>query len=101
MDERAITSPRQDEAEWMIFAAMIRNAVTEAVFGVRHAGGTEWAKRAETRERSKAEAEEWFRSRRFRELCAMFNCAPEVVRVAPLETIKSNRAHPGPHIKWE
>ena len=101
MEERELGSPRQDEAEWMIFAAMIRNAVTEAVFGVRHAGGTEWAKRAETRERSKAAAEDWFKSRRFRELCAMFNCAPEVVRVAPLETIAQNRANPGRYINWE
>ena len=95
-------SPPEGEYEWRrIFAAMIRNAVTEAVFGCRHAGGTEWAKRAETRQRSKDEVLEWFASRRFRELCALHNCDPEVVRLQPLKTIEANRANPQRYINWE
>ena len=95
-------SPNEDEYEWhRVFAAMIRNAITEAVFGCRHTGGTEWAQRAETRERSKDEARDWFDSKRFRELCAVFNCDPEVVRSAPLKTIEANRANPQRYIDWE
>lgn len=94
-------NPREDDFEWMVFAAMIRNAITEAVFGCRPPLGPEWAKRAETRERSKAEALDWFYSKRFGDLCAVFNCSPRVVRLQPLKTIAENRENPKRYINWE
>ncbi len=86
-----------DEPEVVLFGAIIRQAIIEAVRGTL--GGAQL--QPTTREIYERTAREWFDSRDFVELCHLFNADHDAIREASLRTIKLNRRVRLRQINWQ
>ncbi len=86
-----------DEPEVVLFGAIIRQAIIEAVRGTL--GGTKLSPIAQADNTRDARA--WFHSPEFVELCDVFNADHAAIREASLRTIKLNRRVRLRQVNWQ